>query len=117
MQVLDSHKSDAINEVLKKSLSESTIVFSDKSESYVDISEHVEPHIEEKSTNELSKTIFQWVHITISNAKRWLLGIHHQIKGKYLQSYLNEFCYKLNRRYFGDKIFDRLTLTMATSCW
>lgn len=117
MQVLDSHKSDAINEVIKKSLSESTIVFSDKSKSYVDISEHVELHIEEKSTNETSKTIFQWVHITISNAKRWLLGIHHQIKGKYLQSYLNEFCYKLNRRYFGDRIFDRLTLAMAKSYW
>ncbi|HIP36061.1 MAG TPA: IS1595 family transposase, partial [Crocinitomix sp.] len=41
-----------------------------------------------------------WVHIAISNAKRTLLGIYHKIKGKYLQLYLDEFCYKLNRRYF-----------------
>ena len=48
------------------------------------------------------------MHITISNAKRNLVGIYHKIKAKYLQLYLNEFIYKLNRRYFGEKIFDRL---------
>jgi hypothetical protein len=32
------------------------------------------------------------------------------IKIKYLQAYLNEFCYKLNRRYFGEKLFDRLII-------
>ena len=30
------------------------------------------------------------------------------IKGKYLQAYLDEFCYKLNRRYFGEKLFDMI---------
>ncbi len=47
----------------------------------------------EKST----KTTLKWVHIIIANAKRTLLGIYHKIKGKYLQLYLDEFTYKLNR--------------------
>ena len=64
-----------------------------------------------------TKTTLQWVHIAISNAKRTLLGIFHKIKGKYLQNYLNEFCYKLNRRRFGERIFDRLTLAVAKSYW
>ncbi len=42
--------------------------------------------------------------------KRKLLGINHMITYKYLQNYLNEFVYKLNRRYFGDRLFDRLVL-------
>ena len=53
--------------------------------------------------------------MAISNAKRTLLGMYHKIKGKYLQLYLDEFCYKLNRRYFGNKLFDRLTLALAKS--
>jgi len=51
-----------------------------------------------------------WVHIAISNAKRLLLYIHNNMESKYLQSYLNEFCYKYNRRYFGDKLFDSLLI-------
>ena len=35
------------------------------------------------------------------------LGIYHVIKEKYLQYYLNEFCYKLNRRY-STNLFDNL---------
>ena len=50
------------------------------------------------------------MHIAIANAKRNFLGIYHKIKGKYLQNYLNEFVYKLNRRYFKDAMFDRLTI-------
>jgi hypothetical protein len=44
-----------------------------------------------------------------------LLDIHHNIKPEYLQGYLNEFCYKFNRRYFGEALFDRLLLVGATS--
>ena len=42
------------------------------------------------------------------------LSLDGELKaGKYLQNYLDEFCYKLNRRYFGDKFFDRLVLAVA----
>ena len=52
------------------------------------------------------KTTLQWVHVTISNAKRNLLGVYHMIKMDYLQNYLDEFCYRLNRRYFDERLFD-----------
>jgi hypothetical protein len=32
------------------------------------------------------------------------------VSEKYLQHYLDEFVYKLNRRYFGEKLFNRLIL-------
>ncbi|MGL4584776.1 MAG: IS1595 family transposase, partial [Flavobacterium sp.] len=38
-----------------------------------------------------------------------------KIKRKYLQAYLDEFVYKLNRRYFGDKLFDRLIIANITA--
>ena len=52
-----------------------------------------------------------------SNAKRTLLGINHHIKEDYLQYYLYEFCYKTNRRYFYDHLFDRLVLASIETTW
>jgi len=113
-KVLDSHTSEDIDKALRSSIGEKTIVFTDKSTSYVDIADYVELHISERSTKESTKETLKWVHIYISNAKRNLLGNYHKIKGKYLQLYLNEFTYKLNRRYFGDKLFDRVVIAGIT---
>ena len=58
--------------------------------------------------------ILPWVHIAISNAKRLLLDVYHDITPDYLQNYLNEFCYKFNRRYSGDGLLDRLMVAALT---
>ena len=113
MKVLKNHNSEEIDKVIKDNIDEASIVFSDKSKSYVDISQYIDVHVSQKSSNETTINTLPWVHIAISNAKRTLLGIYHRIKGKYLQLYLDEFCYKLNRRYFGNRIFDRLTVAVA----
>jgi len=113
-KVLDSHLSQEINHAVHQSIDNESIVFSDKSTSYVDIADFVELHITEKSDKQTTKETLRWVHITIGNAKRNLLGNYHKIKRKYLQLYLNEFVYKLNRRYFGEKIFDRLIVANIT---
>jgi len=117
MKVLDTHKKEEINTLIGGNFEDTSIVFSDKSTSYVDISDYVEVHITEKSNKETTITTLKWVHIAISNAKRTLLGIYHKIKGKYLQNYLDEFCYKLNRRYFGESLFDRLVLAITHQYW
>jgi len=109
-KVLKTHKADEINQTVEESLDEQSIVLTDKSTSYVDISDYIEMHVTEKSSKDSTKETLKWVHIFISNAKRNLLGNYHKIKGKYLQLYLNEFVYKLNRRYFEDKLFDRLVI-------
>lgn len=113
-KVLETHLSDEINDTMKESIDNQSIVFKDKSTSYVDIADFVELHVTEKSDKEVTKTTLKWVHIAISNAKRNLLGNYHKIKRKYLQLYLNEFIYKLNRRYFEDKLFDRLIIANIT---
>jgi hypothetical protein len=82
-KVLSNHSKEEINETIKESLDESCIVFSDKSTSYVDISDFVELHYTEKSDKQTTKETLRWVHITISNAKRNLLGNYHKIKRKY----------------------------------
>lgn len=66
------------------------------------------------SAKEQIGKVLPWVHIAISNAKRTLLDIFHDIAPGYLQNYLNEFCWKFNRRYFGEALFGRLVVTAAS---
>jgi len=114
-KVLENHKADGTDVAFKNVIDkEKTIVFTDKSTSYINIADYVEIHMSEKSNETTTKETLKWVHIAISNAKRNFVGNYHKIKRKYLQLYLNEFVYKLNRRYFGEKIFDRLVIANIT---
>jgi transposase-like protein len=113
MRVMPNHQKEEVNLIIDDSIDDKSIVFSDRSTSYVDISDYVEVHVTEKSNKETTASTLKWVHIAIANAKRTLLGIYHKIKGKYLQLYLDEFCYKLNRRYFGNSLFNRLLVAVA----
>lgn len=52
----------------------------------------------------------KWVHTVISNAKAFIDGTFHGLDEKHLQRYLDEFCYRFNRRHKEDELFDRLLL-------
>lgn len=65
---------------------------------------HVEP-------KQISK-VLPWVHLVIANAKRLLTDIYHDIKPEFLQNYLDEYCYKFNRRWLN--MFDRLMNTAVS---
>jgi hypothetical protein len=110
-KVLEGHYAEGVDEAFWKSIViENIIFFTDKSTSYVNIADYVELHISWKSTNKTTKESVGWVPITISNMKRNFTGNYHKIKKKYLQLYLNEFVYKLNPRYFEERIFYRLVI-------
>lgn len=113
-KVLESHKAEGTDETLVDSIDdEEAIVFSDNSTSNLNLEDYVYIHITEKSSERTIKETLKWVHIAIGNGKRDLQKFH-KVKRKYLQLYLNEFIYKLNRRYFGDRIFDRLIIVAIT---
>jgi transposase-like protein len=50
----------------------------------------------------------RWLHILVSNAKAFILGTFHGLKAQDLQLYLDEFCYRFNRRYIPHLTFDKL---------
>jgi hypothetical protein len=47
-------------------------------------------------------------HIALSNFKRWTLDVFHGVSPGHLQAYLDEYCYRLNRRGQREDIFRRL---------
>lgn len=42
--------------------------------------------------------VLPWSHRVFSNLKRWALGVYHGLRRKHLQSYLDEFVFRFNRR-------------------
>ena len=108
MVVVDNLKSSTMNQIVKEAIDESSIVITDNYPSYNGVLDHVKCHESHNASGVIANKVLPWVHTMISNAKRNFLGIHHMISKKYFQDYVDEFCYKVNRRYFGHQLFDRL---------
>jgi transposase-like protein len=60
------------------------------------------------STPESAARKLPWVHRAISLAKRFILGTYHGINRKHLQRYLDEFCYRFNRRFKESQLYESL---------
>lgn len=99
-------------------VSRKAIVHTDGRRCYNTLKKLVERHIVDvvKDKTEVSR-VFPWVHTAISNAKKKIQGIHHSVKDDYMQNYLSEFCYKFNRRTFGQRLFDRLLVAALAGPW
>ncbi len=54
-KILNNHKAEGVHTTIKDSIGEQSIVFTDKSTSYVDIADFVELHITDKSDKETTK--------------------------------------------------------------
>ena len=115
MKVIPNLQSKTITREVKEHISYESHLDTDDSTSYTDFSTVVAEHHPVKVENKKEVgNIFPWVHIAIANAKRWILNNCHDVKSEFLQFYLNEFCYKFNRRYFGERIFDRLLISAVS---
>ena len=111
MIVMDDLQGKSIKAKLDEMVEDDTSAISDAYKGYNKLKEVLKAH-EVVNTSEIKEahTVLPWVHSAIGNAKKVLQGLHHSIGKNYLQSYLNEFCYQYNRRYFEDKLFDRLLI-------
>jgi transposase-like protein len=54
-----------------------------------------EPHVVGKMAAHI---VLPWVHRVVSNLKTWGLGVYHGLRRHHLQSYLDEFVFRFNRR-------------------
>lgn len=119
MVVMEDLKSDTINKEVVKAVDKTASVLSDGYTGYVKLKEIIKNHyVVVEPNKQKSAKVFPWVNRTISNAKKVLLGIHHNcVNQQYVQNYLDEFCYKFNRRYFGDKLSDRLMIAALETTW
>ena len=112
MKVITDFKSETVTTQVGKHISPDSRLDTDDSSSYTKLKTVVSEHhpVKVADKKQVGK-IFPWVPIAIANVKRWILNNSHDIKEEFLQFYLNEFCFKFNRRYFGENLFDRLLIS------
>src|SRR5690606_8819906 len=118
MSVMEDLQQHTITQQVKKDIAFESRVKTDGYSGYSRLKNVVREHeaIIAQNPKEVSK-LFPWVHTAISNLRKVLNGIHHSIKEDYLQNYIDEYCYKFNRRYLKEKLFERLVIASVSSTY
>lgn len=57
--------------------------------------------------------VLPWIHRVFSLVKRWGLGTYHGLRRKHIDTYLNEFAFRYNRRFYRHVSFETI-LGLAT---
>jgi hypothetical protein len=110
MVVIPDLSAATIDKEAKKSIEPESTVTTDASKSHTHFKDEFAAHNSQVIEPKDIAKVLPWVHLAIANAKMLITDMHHGIKTEFLQEYLNEFCYKFNRRFFGDRVFDRLII-------
>lgn len=113
MGVTENLKQKSVKNFATQSFSEGSTVLSDGYRSYIPALRNHFDH--QHKVYDPNGSELKWLHTIISNAKAAILGTYHGLPKKYLQSYLDEFCYRFSRRDFGVDLFERLTIALVAS--
>ncbi len=107
MKVIPSVSKDEIEIFTKENIVPTATVRTDGYPSNNGVRSHA--RLEKKVTPpEFVDEWLPWVHVAIANLKRFILGTFHGTSHVYIQEYLNEFCYRFNRRFWESQIPMRL---------
>lgn len=113
MKVIEKATSNELAAVAEeKFIKEKCTIKTDGFNSYKYLDKIGFSHISEKADGNNASKVLPWVHTLISNAKSAIQGIFHGVSLKHLQRFLDEYCYRFNRRFKESELFDRL----VTAC-
>ena len=101
-------KSETLAGFADETIAEGSNISSDALSSYIKVFKNGTCTHEPKKFDKHDEAHLKWLHTIVSNAKSFIAGTYHGLDVKHFQSYLNEFCYRLNRCFFPNELFDRL---------
>ena len=116
MKKIGDLKARTADKLIRDFIDKKSVIQSDDSKTYSKFEDFIDVHVKETSGTKKGEFNLKWAHTAISNFKSDLRKFRMVSEGK-LQNYLDEFCYKLNRRYFGEKLFDRLVIASIQPYW
>ena len=105
---IENFSTKELRKIFDKHISKKAKVDADLWRAYTPLKKEWE--IEQSKSN--PKKNFQSIHRFIQQVKGWIRGIFHKINDRYLQGYLDEFCFRLNRHLFRNTIFHTLVNKM-----
>jgi transposase-like protein len=115
MEVVPNIKGKTLIDFAKKSIQPGSTISSDAYRSYRALEGAGFNHEYQVYNAKESPDHLHWLHTVLSNAKAFVGGTFHGLDSKHLQSYLDEFCYRFNRRKFKGEWFSRLGTLCAST--
>ena len=110
LQVLDVIDSDTIIDFAKQNFKSGSVIRSDGLHVYIPLEHNGFVHDRNPVKKRKAHLVLPHVHTYISNLRSFVMGTHHGLDEIHLQQYLDEYCYRFNRRRHEDELFDRLLL-------
>ena len=108
LKKIDSADKEELGSFVRERVAEGSTVITDGWPSYKCLVEEYEHQpIVIKELNK-SGELLPKVHIVIANLKMWLRGTFNRYPHKHIQTYLDEFSFRFNRRWNLENIFDKL---------
>lgn len=103
-RVIDNASAESLKIIFEKHIAKDAAVKTDGWKGYLPLKKqwNINQQLSNKGEN------FKMLHVHIMNIKSWLRGIHHKCSANRLQSYLNEYHFRFNRRGFIDTIWHKL---------
>jgi transposase-like protein len=108
LQKIATHSMAELGSFIQQHVEEGTTVITDGLPSYAFLNAGYQHHSLIIKEHKKSGELLPKVHIVIANLKMWLRGTFNRYPNKHIQSYLNEFCFRFNRRWRVENIFDKL---------
>jgi len=115
LEHLQTHSSEAVKQFMQKHVTPGVTVKTDGHVSYKCLAKSYQHHFHKMYDKRDNLTHLPKVHIVIANLKMWLRGTFNRLPNKHAQRYLDEFCFRFNRRWKLENIFEKLlTRAMVT---
>ncbi len=115
MKVIPDVKGKTLVEFANQSIVAGAKINSDAYRSYNALADEGFDHTGELFNLKDNPDHLKWLHTVISNAKAFIGGTFHGLHEKHMQAYLNEYCYRFNRRKFKGEGFNRLLSCCAST--
>jgi len=115
VQIVDTVNGSTITDAVKATIKTGTTIRTDGLNSYKALEQGNYEHKGEIFDPENNPEHLHWLHVIVSNMKAFITGTYHGLDKKHLQRYANEYCYRFNRRHFGNRIFHRLLTVCAST--
>ena len=108
MKVIERVTIAEIHRVAQEVITAGSTILSDGHASYKRLPELGYHHASQDFNKSNPDVFLKWVHVLIGNAKTFIDGTYHGLGTRFMQSYLDEFCYRFNRRQYPNELFGRL---------
>ena len=108
LQVIPNNLASTLDAFVVANVEPGSVILTDDYPNYVNLSRLGYTHDPKIVGLMAAHVVLPWVHRVFALLKRWGLGVYHGLRRKHVQTYLDEYCFRFNRRYWRRVSFEKI---------